>query len=44
LVKIAAGRKCQTTALMTAAEAMHAMRKAGTCGYQPVTAAAAAAW
>jgi uncharacterized protein with GYD domain len=36
-------RNCQTTALMTAAEAMDAMRKAGTCGYQPVTAGAAAA-
>jgi len=31
------------TALMTPAETMHAMRKAGTCGYQPVTAGAAAA-
>ncbi|HWN74670.1 MAG TPA: GYD domain-containing protein [Candidatus Udaeobacter sp.] len=36
-------RTCQTTALMTTAEAMDAMRKAGTCGYQPVTAGAAAA-
>jgi uncharacterized protein with GYD domain len=33
-------RKCQTTALMTTAEAMDAMRKAATCGYKPVTAAA----
>jgi len=36
-------RNCQTTALLTAAEAMDAMRKAGTCGYQSVTAGAAAA-
>ncbi len=36
-------RKCQTTALMTAAEAMDAMRKAATSGYKPVTAAASGA-
>lgn len=36
-------RNCQTTALMTNAEAMDAMRKAGTCGYKPVTTSAAAA-
>ncbi len=35
-------RNCQTTALMTNAEALHAMRKAGTCGYKPVAASAAA--
>jgi uncharacterized protein with GYD domain len=33
----------KTTALMTTAEAMDAMRKAGTCGYKAVTAAASAA-
>ncbi len=36
-------RNSQTTALLSVAEAMDAMRKAGTCGYKPVTAAAAAA-
>ena len=36
-------RSCQTTALMTNAEAMEAMRKAGTCGYKPVPAGAASA-
>ena len=36
-------RTVQTTALMTTAEAMDALRKAGTCGYKPVTAGAAAA-
>jgi uncharacterized protein with GYD domain len=36
-------RNSQTTALMTVAEALDAMRKAGTCGYKPVTAAASAA-
>jgi uncharacterized protein with GYD domain len=36
-------RSCQTTTLMTAAEAMDAMRKAGTCGYHPVAAGATAA-
>ncbi len=35
-------RNCQTTALMTNAEALNAMRKAGTCGYKPVAAGAAA--
>ena len=35
-------RNCQTTALMTTAEAIDAMRKAGTCGYKPVAASAAA--
>ena len=34
-------RTCQTTPLMTNTEAMVAMRKAGMCGYQPVTAGAA---
>lgn len=36
-------RECRTTALMTAAEAVDAMRKASTCGYRPVPAAATAA-
>jgi uncharacterized protein with GYD domain len=36
-------RNSQTTPLLTAAEAMDAMRKAGTCGYKPITASAAAA-
>jgi len=36
-------RNSQTTALMSVAEAMDAMRKAATCGYKPVTAAASAA-
>jgi uncharacterized protein with GYD domain len=36
-------RNCQTTALMTNAEALDAMRKAGTCGYKSITATAAAA-
>jgi len=36
-------RSCQTTALMTNAEAMDAMRKAGTCGYKPIAAGAATA-
>ncbi|HXY01763.1 MAG TPA: GYD domain-containing protein [Candidatus Limnocylindrales bacterium] len=36
-------RNSHTTALMTTAEAMDAMRKASTCGYKPVTASAAAA-
>ena len=35
-------RNCQTTALMSSAEALDAMRKAGSCGYKPVTAAATA--
>src|ERR1700757_290585 len=35
-------RNCQTTALMTNAEALDAMRKAGTCGYKSVIAPAAA--
>ncbi|HUL16937.1 MAG TPA: GYD domain-containing protein [Terriglobales bacterium] len=35
--------RCQTTALMTTAEAMDAMRKAAACGYKPATAAASAA-
>jgi len=29
---------CQTTPLMTNAEALDAMRKAGTCGYKPIAA------
>jgi uncharacterized protein with GYD domain len=36
-------RNCQTTPLMTAAEAMDAMRKAATCGYKSVSASSAAA-
>jgi len=36
-------KTCQTTALMTTAEALDAMRKAATCGYKPITAAAGAA-
>ena len=36
-------RNCQTTPLMTNAEALDAMRKAGTCGYKPVATTAAAA-
>src|SRR6266403_4338719 len=36
-------RNCQTTALMSNAEGLEAMRKAATCGYQPVTKAATAA-
>jgi len=36
-------RTSHSTALMTTAEAMDAMRKASTCGYKPVTAGAAAA-
>ena len=36
-------RNCQTTALMTNTEALDAMRKAGTCGYKPITAKAATA-
>jgi uncharacterized protein with GYD domain len=36
-------RNCQTTALMTNAEAVDAMRKAAACGYKPVTAGAATA-
>jgi len=36
-------KKCQTTVLMTVAESLDAMRKAATCGYKPVQAAASAA-
>jgi len=36
-------RDFQTTALMTTAEGLDAMRKASTCGYKPVGAAASAA-
>jgi uncharacterized protein with GYD domain len=36
-------KSCQTTALMTTAEALDAARKAGTCGYKAITAGAAAA-
>jgi uncharacterized protein with GYD domain len=36
-------RSCQTTALMSNAEALDAMRKAGACGYKPISASAAAA-
>src|SRR6202158_4239178 len=32
-------RNCQTTALMSNAEGLEAMRKAATCGYKPVVAA-----
>jgi uncharacterized protein with GYD domain len=35
-------RNCQTTALMTTSEGLDAMRKAGTCGYKPITSSAAA--
>src|SRR6266403_5091109 len=35
-------RTCQTTALMSNAEGLEAMRKAATCGYKPVAAGAAA--
>lgn len=35
-------RNSQTTPLLTANEAVEAMRKAGTCGYKPVPASAAA--
>ena len=33
----------QTTPLMTAAETLEALRKAGTCGYKPIVAGAASA-
>ncbi|MGB7435457.1 MAG: GYD domain-containing protein [Candidatus Acidiferrum sp.] len=36
-------RNCQTTPLMTNAEALEAMRKAGSCGYKPIAAGAAVA-
>jgi len=37
-------RNCQTTTLLTTAEALEAMRKAGTCGYKsPLVAGAASA-
>jgi uncharacterized protein with GYD domain len=36
-------RNCQTTPLLTAAEALDAMRKASTCGYRAITAPASAA-
>ena len=35
-------RSSQTTALMTVTEAIEAFRKAGTCGYKPLTSSAAA--
>ncbi len=35
-------RNCQTTALMTTAEALEAMKKAATCGYKPLAATASA--
>ena len=35
-------RSCQTTALITTAEALDALRKAGTCGYKAIAATAAA--
>jgi uncharacterized protein with GYD domain len=35
-------RSFQTTPLMTTAEALDALRKAGTCGYKPLAAGAAA--
>jgi len=44
-VAFAAGGACKaikTTPLMTAAEGIEIMKKAATCGYRPVTAAAAA--
>jgi uncharacterized protein with GYD domain len=36
-------RNCTTTALLTTAEALDAMRKAATCGYKPIAKAATAA-
>ena len=36
-------RSCATTPLLTTAEALDAMRKAATCGYKPIAAAAGAA-
>jgi len=36
-------RTCRTTALMSTAEGLDAIRKAATCGYKPVTAASSAA-
>jgi uncharacterized protein with GYD domain len=36
-------RTCQTTALLTTAETIDAMRKASACGYKSVTAVAASA-
>ena len=36
-------RNCQTTALMSNAEGLEAMRRAATCGYKPVAAAASGA-
>lgn len=36
-------RNCQTTALMSNAEGLEAFRKAATCGYKPIAAAAAGA-
>ena len=36
-------RSCATTPLLTAAEALDALRKAATCGYKPIAAAAGAA-
>ena len=36
-------RECQTTALLSNAEGLDAMRKAASCGYKPVQAAASAA-
>ena len=36
-------RNCQTTVLMSSAEAVEAMRRAGTSGYTPISAGAAAA-
>ncbi len=36
-------RECQTTALLSNAEGLEAMRKAASCGYKPVQAAANAA-
>ncbi|HSC44706.1 MAG TPA: GYD domain-containing protein [Candidatus Acidoferrum sp.] len=36
-------KSCTTTPLLTTVEAMDAMRKAASCGYQPIAAAAGAA-
>src|ERR1041385_4842405 len=36
-------RTCTTTPLLTTAEALDAMRKAASCGYQPIAAAAGSA-
>ena len=45
-IAVAAGgsvKNFQTTPLMTTAEALDAVKKAGTCGYRPITAGTSAA-